>query len=59
VTLAFAWRYAPRLGIWLTPLVALLCIGAVYDGYHYASDVIAGALVAILVAAMVMTMDIE
>ncbi len=37
-----AWRYLPRLGAWLTPLLALLCIGAVYDGYHYFSDILAG-----------------
>jgi membrane-associated phospholipid phosphatase len=40
--LLFAWRYVPRLGAWLTPFVILLCIGAVYDRYHYASDVLAG-----------------
>ncbi len=40
--LVFAWRYAPRLAIWLTPLVILLCVGAVYDRYHYVSDVVAG-----------------
>jgi membrane-associated phospholipid phosphatase len=40
--LIFAWRYAPRLAAWLTPLVGLLCVGAVYDRYHYASDAVAG-----------------
>jgi len=44
VSLFFAWRYSPKLGFALTPLVILLCIGAVYDRYHYASDVFAGAL---------------
>lgn len=40
--LVFAWRYAPRLAAWLTSLAVLLCIAAVYDRYHYASDVFAG-----------------
>lgn len=44
VALFFAWRYTPRLGLALTPLVVLLCIGAVYDRYHYASDVAAGVI---------------
>jgi membrane-associated phospholipid phosphatase len=42
VPLIFAWRYVPKLGAWLTPLVALLCLAAVHDRYHYASDVFAG-----------------
>jgi membrane-associated phospholipid phosphatase len=45
VALFFAWKYVPRLGLGLTPLVVLLCIGAVYDRYHYVSDVIAGIVV--------------
>jgi membrane-associated phospholipid phosphatase len=44
VYLGFAFRYRPRLGWWLTPLVALLCVGAVYDRYHYFSDVPSGIL---------------
>jgi membrane-associated phospholipid phosphatase len=32
----------------LTLLVFLLCIGAVYDRYHYISDVIAGIVVGVL-----------
>lgn len=54
VALFFAWRYAPRLGLVLTPLVILLCIGAVYDRYHYASDVFAGALFGLVPAWMVL-----
>ena len=47
VALFFAWKYVPRLGLALTPLVALLCIGAVYDRYHYVADVIAGIVVGV------------
>jgi membrane-associated phospholipid phosphatase len=47
VALFFAWKYAPRLGLALTPVVGLLCVGAVYDHYHYVSDVIAGILVGV------------
>jgi membrane-associated phospholipid phosphatase len=42
VSLYFAWRYMPKLGMFLTPLIALLCIGAVYDRYHYLTDVFGG-----------------
>lgn len=51
VALIFAWRYAPRLGAALTPPVVLLCAGAVYDRYHYFSDVVAGVAVGGLAAA--------
>ncbi len=43
-SVVLAWRYLPRLGAWLTPLLALLCIGAVYDRYHYVSDIVAGLI---------------
>ncbi len=55
VAVFFAWKYAPRLAAWLTPLATLLCLGAVYDGYHYASDVIAGIAVGALAAVFVTT----
>jgi membrane-associated phospholipid phosphatase len=42
VAVIAAWRFAPKLGAALTPLMILLCVGAVYDRYHYASDVVAG-----------------
>jgi membrane-associated phospholipid phosphatase len=45
VALYFAWHYLPRVRWVLTPLVCLLCVGAVYDRYHYVSDVVAGGLV--------------
>jgi len=47
VALFFAWKYVPRLGLGLTPFVVLLCIGAVYDRYHYVSDVVAGIVVGV------------
>jgi membrane-associated phospholipid phosphatase len=52
--LIFAWRHAPRLGAIVTLLVALMGLGAVYDGYHYASDVVAGVAVGAAAAAIVM-----
>lgn len=42
VAVIAAWKFVPKLGAALTPLLVLLCIGAVYDRYHYASDVAAG-----------------
>jgi membrane-associated phospholipid phosphatase len=54
VALIFAWRHSPKLGLWLTPLVILLCLGAVYDRYHYLSDVVAGVAVGAIPAAWMM-----
>jgi membrane-associated phospholipid phosphatase len=53
VALFFAWKYSPRLGLALTPLVALLCVGAVYDRYHYVSDIIGGIVVALVAAVLI------
>ncbi len=44
VVLMFVYRFLPRLAPWLLFPILLMCVGAVYDGYHYASDVIVGAL---------------
>jgi membrane-associated phospholipid phosphatase len=54
VALIFAWRHSPKLGLCLTPLVILLCLGAVYDRYHYLSDVVAGVAVGAIPAAWMM-----
>ncbi len=43
-SVAIAWRYLPRLGAWLTPLLLLLCLGAVYDRYHYFADIVGGCM---------------
>jgi membrane-associated phospholipid phosphatase len=50
VTLLFALRYTRRLGWVLLPLFLLMCVGSVYDRYHYFSDVVAGALIALAVS---------
>jgi membrane-associated phospholipid phosphatase len=57
VALLFARRYAAKLGLFLAPLVALLCVGAVYDGYHYVSDVVAGFIVGVLPAVWMMRIE--
>jgi membrane-associated phospholipid phosphatase len=49
VVLMFAQKFLPRVAPWLLLPILLMCVAAVYDGYHYASDVVAGALVGILV----------
>ena len=49
VVLVFAYRLLPRLAPWLLFPILLMCVGAVYDGYHYASDVMVGALLGIVV----------
>jgi membrane-associated phospholipid phosphatase len=47
VVLMFAYRFLPRAAPWLLVPVLLMCVGAVYDGYHYTSDVVAGAIIGI------------
>lgn len=37
-------RFHPRAGLLLAPLALLLALGAVYGGYHYATDAVCGAL---------------
>ena len=54
VPVIFAWRYARRLVPWLLPLLLLMCVGAVYDRYHYASDMIGGVMIGVAAAAFVM-----
>jgi membrane-associated phospholipid phosphatase len=49
LVLVFAWRYIPRAAPWILICVLLMCAGAVYDGYHYALDVIAGAGIGLLI----------
>jgi membrane-associated phospholipid phosphatase len=44
VVLWCAWRSAPRFGALLTPLVLSICVATIYGRYHYAVDVVAGAL---------------
>jgi membrane-associated phospholipid phosphatase len=45
------WLYSRRLGIlFYVWSVLFVCLPRIYSGYHYASDVIAGALVGIIVA---------
>ena len=48
VVLMFAYRFLPRVAPWLLFPILLMCAGAVYDGYHYATDVIAGAAIGIV-----------
>ena len=48
VVLVFAYRFLPSVAPWLLAPVLLMCVGAVYDGYHYASDVVAGAMIGVL-----------
>ena len=51
VVLVFAWRYLPRAAPWILVCILLTCAGAVYDGYHYALDVIGGAAIGLFVGA--------
>ncbi|HEX6941257.1 MAG TPA: phosphatase PAP2 family protein [Longimicrobiales bacterium] len=49
---ALAVRFLPRLAPWLAVLSAGLAVGAVYGGFHYATDAIAGLLLGLLVVGM-------
>jgi membrane-associated phospholipid phosphatase len=53
VALFFAWKFVPKLGVVLTPLVILLCAGAVYDRYHYVSDVVGGIIVGVAASVLI------
>jgi membrane-associated phospholipid phosphatase len=46
VVLISAWRFARKIGYWLTPLVLSICVATVYGRYHYVMDVFAGILMA-------------
>jgi len=52
VVLIFCYRFLPRLAPWILVPILLMCVGAVYDGYHYASDVIAGAAIGLTLGAI-------
>lgn len=47
-----ALRLQPRVGVLLAAVTPLLAAGAVYGGFHYATDVVAGALVGAAAAAV-------
>ena len=57
VPVIFAGRYVRKLVPWLLPLLVLMCVGAVYDRYHYASDMIGGVLIGVAAAAFVMAVQ--
>jgi len=48
--ICIAWRWLPRAAPWITMLGVGLAVGAVYGGFHYLIDVMAGALFGLLVA---------
>ena len=48
VSVLAAIRWVPRFGWWLVPPLILMCFGAVFDSYHYASDIVAGAVLGAL-----------
>ncbi len=50
-----ALRYQAGLGVVVAVTSALLMIGAVYGGFHYAVDVVAGAVVGIVISTAVAT----
>jgi membrane-associated phospholipid phosphatase len=51
VVLMYAYQHLPRAAPWLLLPILLMCVGAVYDGYHYTSDVVAGAAIGLALGA--------
>jgi membrane-associated phospholipid phosphatase len=49
IVLIFVRRYWPRASLWVLVINLLMCLGAVYDGYHYASDTVAGMILGLVV----------
>jgi len=52
ISLLAALKWSPRLGKWLVLPVLLMCVGSVYDSYHYLSDVVAGAFLGLAAFAL-------
>lgn len=52
-----AWRWQRRLVWLLAPLTLALAFGAVYGGFHYLTDVVAGASLGAVVGAIVLQRD--
>ena len=52
-----ALRFQPRLGSLVAFLSVLLAIGAVYGGYHYATDIIAGLATGLLSSAVAFLLE--
>jgi membrane-associated phospholipid phosphatase len=42
------WKYLPRLAPVVTVMTALLALGAIYGGFHYAADALAGLLLGLI-----------
>jgi membrane-associated phospholipid phosphatase len=55
--LVYACVYRPRLGAVIVVAVVLMGLGAVHDGYHYASDIVAGAAVGGVAAGAVLAIQ--
>jgi membrane-associated phospholipid phosphatase len=54
VQAAMAWRWQRRLAPPLTVLALLVGVGAVYGGFHYATDIAAGALLGSVISLLVL-----
>jgi len=50
VQTAITLRWQPRLGVWALVATVLLTAGAVYGGFHYAVDALAGVAVGLVIA---------
>jgi membrane-associated phospholipid phosphatase len=48
IILIYCWRHYRRVAIWLTAVVFGLAGGAVWGRFHYVTDIVVGALVAIV-----------
>jgi membrane-associated phospholipid phosphatase len=51
-----ALRWQPRTGVGLVVVAALVGLGAVYGGFHYGIDIVAGAVLGLVVSAATITL---
>jgi membrane-associated phospholipid phosphatase len=49
-----AWRWQPRVGAVLSIVALLVGLGAVYGGFHYGADMVAGAVIGLVIAVAIL-----
>jgi membrane-associated phospholipid phosphatase len=50
-----AWRWHPKAGAVLSVVALLVGLGAVYGGFHYGADIVAGATLGLVTAVAILT----
>ena len=50
-----AWRWQPQTGAVLSIIALLVGLGAVYGGFHYGADIVAGAVIGFVIAVAIVS----